>query len=227
MYLNQSLLITPMTTISYIVGKIINEKPLLQEAIIEGIVNFANLAENIKDDVRKELKKEVKESAIVMALRRHAEKLEAHHHNNFKIKSDIVLRSGLIDITVQKNTALFEKLEKIHKLVDYAKGDTLNIIHGNFETSIVFTDRYKEKMKELLRSLSIIHIEESLVSLTLNVSQKFIDTPGVLAQITRKLAWDNINIYELISTATEINIIVSKDDAMRCYKSLEEIMNNK
>jgi len=216
-----------MATVSHIVGKIIHERPLLQEAIIEGIVNFANLAENIKEEVKKELKKEVKESAIVMALRRHAEKLAVHHPKNFKIHSDIALRSGLIDYTVQKNTDLFEKLERIQKIVDYSKGDTLNILHGNFETSIVISEKHKDKLAQILKGIPIIHFEENLVSLTLNVSEKFMDTPGVLAQITRKLAWDNINIYELISTATEINIIVSKDDAMRCYASLEEIMSKK
>ncbi len=216
-----------MVTVSHIVEKIIIDKPLLQEALIEGIVNYAALAEYLHEEIEKEIGKKVKQSAIVMAIRRNADKLDPIHKKiDFKIESNIIMRTGLIDFTVRKNSVLFEKLEKIRKLVDYHKGDTLNILHGNYETAIIINEKYNEKLLKLLEGIVIEHVEEDLVSLAIKVSEEFMNTPGVLASITRKIAWENINIYEMISTLTEVNIIVNKEDAMKCYKALQKLMHN-
>ena len=40
-----------MVTVSAIVKKLVNEKPLLQEGLRQGIVSFAALAEKIKQQV--------------------------------------------------------------------------------------------------------------------------------------------------------------------------------
>ena len=60
-----------MVTISNIVKKIVQENPLLYEALARNIINFANLAEELKPEIEKVMGEKVKEQAIIMALRRH------------------------------------------------------------------------------------------------------------------------------------------------------------
>ena len=55
-------------------------------------------------------------------------------------------------------------------------------------------------------------------------SERFTDTPGVIFNIVRKLAWENINIYEIISTMTELTFILSKKDSMKAYDVLHELV---
>ena len=38
------------------------------------------------------------------------------------------------------------------------------------------------------------------------------------------IAWENINIFEIISTNTELTFIIHKKDAIRAYKSLEKLI---
>lgn len=214
-----------MVTISHIVEKIVLDRPLLQEALIEDIVSFAALADKLHSDIENELRKNVKVSAIIMALRRHKEKLQENNQvSHLKIDSDIVMRTGLADFTIRKNEALFKKLEKVYNIVDYNKGDVLNIIHGNYETSIIISGKYKQKLLDLLKGVHIEQFEDNLVSLTLKTGRDFIHTPGILASLTRKLAWENINIYEIISTFTEVNIIVGEQDSVRCYLALQKMI---
>ena len=65
-----------MVTISHLVEKIVNERPLLFQAIEQGIVSFGNLAEQLEKEINDELGKDVNRSAVVMALRRYSEKIE-------------------------------------------------------------------------------------------------------------------------------------------------------
>ena len=63
-----------MTTISHVVRDIINRQIFLQEAVNNKIVSYNKLAHHLKPEIESELGTNVKHSAIVMAIRRHAEK---------------------------------------------------------------------------------------------------------------------------------------------------------
>lgn len=215
-----------MVTISHLVEKIVNERPLLFQALEQGIVSFGNLAEQLEPEIKEELGKEVKRSAVVMALRRYSDKINSKHDlPKFDFRSEINMKTNLCDIAIQKSQTLFQKLQKINKIADYAKGDTLNIIRGNYEVSIVTNLKHLAGIKKELKGEKIIKIEENLVALSLNFSEKFLYTPGVIATVIRKLTWEDINIYELISTFTELTFIISKKDATKGYNALQKLVS--
>ena len=37
-------------------------------------------------------------------------------------------------------------------------------------------------------------------------------------------AWEKINIFEIVSTMTELTFILSKKDSMKAYNALQELM---
>ncbi len=214
-----------MVTISHIVQKIINDKTFLLEPMSRGIVAYGSLAEQIKPEIEEEFGKEVKTHAIVMALRRYAESLKAKHKKIiFDYSSEIILKTDMCDISLLRSTSLLNKLKRLYDVVDFEKGDILNIIHGRHEVSVVTNERYREKLLNLLTSEKILNIEKNLVSLTLTYSKDFLYTPGVIFNIVRNIAWENINIYEIVSTNTELTFILNKKDAIRGYKVLEKLV---
>lgn len=217
-----------MVTISHLVKKYVNDRPLLTEALSQEIINFANLAEKLQPLIEKELEKKIKTSAIIMALRRYSEELtEAAPFKKFNFESEIIMKTNLWDIAIVKSPTAIDKIKKIYHIVDLEKGDTLNIIQGNYEITIVISQKYKKKIKEILSSEKILNIQENLVSLTLSYSKDFFYTPGILATITRKLAWENINVFENISTMTELIFIISNKDATKAYNSLQTLIEEK
>ena len=214
-----------MPTISHVVEKIIDSRPLLQEAIIEDIVSFASVAEKIKPAVEKELEKEVKLSAIVMALRRASEKLlRRAPKKRFDYQSDVSMRTNICDIGVLKSPTFFAKLRSIYSIVDYEKGDTLNIIQGNYEVSIIANEKYHDKIINALSGEKIVRSQKGLVIVGLNFPKEYVDQPGVIATITRKLAWNGVNILEVVSTFKELNFVVDKKDATKAYNALQELI---
>ncbi|MEA2036457.1 MAG: hypothetical protein U9O94_03050 [Nanoarchaeota archaeon] len=217
-----------MATVSHLVGKIIGSRPILNDAIEQGIISFGNLAEQLVPEIEEELSKNVKHSAVVMALRRYAEKVDKSFDKpKFDYNSEIIMKTNLCDISIRKSPALFSKLRKIYSIVDYEKGDVLNVIHGNYEVSIVSNMRHLDKIKKELKGEKILNVEKDLVSLSLGFSNDFLHTPGVISTVARNLNWENVNIFELVSTLTELTFIVSKKDSAKGYSCLQKLVSGK
>lgn len=214
-----------MVTISHVVQKLINDKTYLLEPMGRGIIAYGSLAEQLKPEIEEELGTEVKTHAIVMSLRRHAEKLkEKHKQITFDYSSEIILKTEMCDISVLRSPTLLNKLKKLYEIVDFEKGDILNIIHGRHEVSVVTNERYKDKLLIILKLEKILNMEDNLVSLTLTYSKDFLYTPGVIFNVVRNISGENINIYEIVSTNTELTFILNKKDAVRAYKVLEKLV---
>ena len=79
---------------------------------------------------------------------------------------------------------------------------------------------------EFMSGEKILNKEHDLVSLAIIFkSDNFTETPGVIFNAVRKLAWENVNIYEIISTMTELTFILSKKDSMKAYNVLSEMVS--
>jgi aspartokinase len=213
-----------MKTIPDIIKNKLRKHPYLHDMLSKDIANFSKLAEHLQQEISQEYGENVSSSAIMMALRRIAFKLENKKLPPNKVfNSEIILKSGLCDLTVLKTPSLVNKLKTVYDIVDQVKGETLNIIHGNYEVTIVITEKHLDKLKKLLEKEEILNIEKNLVSLAMSFSKDFLYTPGMLSLATRELAWENLNVYENISTMTELIFIVSGKDATRAYTTLKKL----
>ncbi len=215
-----------MVTIAHLVKKKLQENPFLLEALQRNIINYAALAEEMLPFVRKEMGILVKESAIMMALRRYAEELEKGGKKmDFLFEGELNLKTGIIDVNVVKTNPLLSKLKEMYDIADFRKGDSLHIILGTNEVAIITNERYDEKLSSLLKHEKILTKQKGLVSLSINFADKsFISTPGVIFAATRVIAWEHINIYEIISTASELTFILKEKDAMRAFNALQEMI---
>ena len=215
-----------MVTISHLVKKAVSENSFLLEAMSKELISYGNLAEQLKPEFEQELGKKVKESAIIMALRRYAEELHDFDKKiNVKLQGELVMRTNIIDFNVVKSDSLLNKIKNLYSLTNFEKGDTLNIILGNNEVSIVTNEKYKEKLTNFLKGEKILQKKFDLIALTVIFDNKsFFNTPGVVFTAIRKIAWEQINIFEIVSTMTEMTFILGKKDSMKAYNVLQELV---
>jgi hypothetical protein len=216
-----------MVTVSHLVKKAVSQNSFLLEAMSKELISYSNLAEQLKPEIEQELGKKVKESAIMMALRRYAEELQSFDKKikKFEFHGEIIMRTNIMDFNILKSNTLLNKIKDIYNLVDFEKGDTLNVILGSNEVSIVANEKYKEKLSNFLKGEKILNKKFGLVALTLIFDSKdFFDIPGSIFTATRKLAWEQINVYEIISTMTEMTFILHKKDSMKAYNALQELV---
>lgn len=216
-----------MVTISHIVKKIIKDRPFLEEALSQKLISYGNLAEQLKEKIEEELEKSVKHSAVVMALRRYADEIKETEAKlaEFDYSSEIVIKTNVCDFTVVKSPSLLAKLKQLYSIVDFNRGDVLNIILGNYEVSIIISDKYRNDLTKFLKGERIINKDLNLASLTFRfTSGDFVHTPGVIFAVIKKLAWENINIYDVVSTKTELTLLLSKKDSIKAYDRLHELV---
>ncbi len=215
-----------MVTVSHLVKKAVSENSFLLEAMSKELVSYGNLAEQLKPEIEKELGKKVKDSAVVMALRRYGEELQSFDKKirKFRFQGEILMRTNIMDFNVVKSSSLLNKIKNIYNLVDFWRGDTLNIILGSNEVSIVTNEKYKEKLSNFLKGEKVLNKKFDLVALAVVFEGgSFLTTPGVVFTAIRKLAWENINIFEIVSTMTELTFILGKKDSMKAYNVLQEL----
>src|SRR6056297_2463856 len=206
-----------MESVSSVVKKLLKQKPFLLEAFERGILSYGSLAEEFKPLIEQSLNKEVKESAIVMALRRYADDVQrnAPAIRENRLSCEIVMKTNICDFNMRKTENLLPRLKELYGIVNLGRGDFLNVTIGNDEISIAVSDKYEQED---------LDFRDGLVSLTLIFSGDFLHTPGVVFQALRKLAWENINVYEIISTMTELTVVIERNDSTRGYEALQEFI---
>lgn len=130
-----------------------------------------------------------------------------------------------MEFNIVKSQNLLAKIKNLYTIVDFEKGDTLNIIVGNNEITIIINEKHMKKVTDFLKEEKTINKESDLVALAISFTSKdFFDTPGVIFTAVRKLAWENVNIYEIVSTMTELTFILSKKDSMKAYNVLQGLV---
>src|SRR3989338_7536856 len=118
-----------MVTISQVVKKIVDDLPYVHECLGKGMLNCAYTAEYMRPRVEQELGVKVKTSAVMMALRRYGEEIVRRYDTKFPFdyRSEVALKSGIVDIAIQRSPTLFAKLKSLYTSTDYERGDVLNI----------------------------------------------------------------------------------------------------
>ncbi len=215
-----------MSSVSSEVKILLDNKPFLLDTLGRGILSLGNLAEDLRPEIESRLGKEVKDSAIVMALRRYSEEIQQHSEPAGAISGEIIMKTNICDFNVRKTPVLMGKLKDLYGMVSIERGDFLNVTVGNNEISIYVSGKYYSSMEEFLSSEVVYSSQKGLVSLTLVFSGDFLNTPGIVFQVIRRLAWENINLYEIVSTMTELTVVIKKEDSIKGYEVLQKYMDS-
>lgn len=213
-----------MTSIPTIVEEIIKKKPFLESALIDGLINLSSLARKIKPEVEKYAGKEINDGAIIMALNRLVPRLELLSHIKFqKIienMGDIIVRSNLADLAFVNSRTLFACQSALLEMIDGQKDLFCTFSQGINETTLVVSSSIVPMVKDIFRNEEMISKVQNLSSITIKLPLENSLYPGVYYYIFKELAWDNVNITELISTTNEFTVVINDSDIHRAFSIL-------
>ena len=208
-----------------LVEETLRKQIFLQEAISHGIVSYNKLAEYIKPEIEKELGKKLKNSAVSMAIRRYAEKMESKENTiSLNYFRETLLKTDICYIIVEESAAALNKIQSIYNRMELKHGNIFNIVHANYEIGIITNQRTKGMILDELVDENISRVVEDLVVISLTYSKDYLLTPGIIYNVSRFLAWENINILSIWLTTQEFNLLISRDDSMRTYNALEKLI---
>lgn len=216
-----------MMTIPEIVEKIIKKSPFLEEGLSKKIINLSALSRIIKPEIEKELYKKVENGAIIMALKRLSNRLD--HKNDIKKifinAPDIIVRSNLIEYTLANSSSLIPKHQKLLEIVNSQKEFFSTITEGVFETTLILSLELESSIKKIYQSEKVIFKVNNLSSITIRLPKENIDLSGVYYFILKPLAWEGINIFEVVSTTHEITLIFGEKDIDQAFLNLKNLFN--
>ena len=215
-----------MVTVQHLVRKMMAQRPFVAEALSHGVINIAALAQMLMPDLEKELGKKVTFAAVNMAVRRLAEEAGTivFRKPRFDKDADITMKSQLAEITIYRTEDIQQHIKRLYEIVNMRQGDFLTITQGLHEVTIFTNARHVRTIQDIVPARSIKKIIGGISSITIALPPQAIDTIGYFFVVTRALAWDNINIVDVVSTYTEMTYMVKDQDASRAFDCLRNVI---
>ncbi|PWJ42541.1 aspartate kinase [Sediminitomix flava] len=217
-----------MITVSEAVENYIHQSPYLLEAITDDIINYTALARKIKDEIEEELHKDIQVGAIVMALKRLKPKLNRLNIQDEVLSyvnkmGEIIVRSDLIDFTFKNSVTLIQKQQKLLREIENMKDIFHASSKGVYETNIVSSKKIEDIVENIFGSEELLHKTEKLGAITMRLPADNITVPGIYYYILKKIAWEGINISEVVSTTNEFTLIIDQKDVNRTFSLLHNM----
>lgn len=214
-----------MVTISQILENLIKQKPFVESALVEGLINISALARQLKPEIEKISRKEVTEASIIMALKRFVAHMDVSMHRKIekatKSFGDIIVRSNLCDFTFKHSDTLIEKQSVLIKKLTTEKDIFYTISSGVFETTIVISSNFEKDVKQIFKEEKLIASSLAISSITLLLPKDNIKIPGLYYHIFKQIAWEGISVLEAISTTNELSIILKDKDVDRAFSVIK------
>ncbi len=213
-----------MRTISQLINNEIQSRPLIEEGLANGVINLSALARQLKPKIEQVNLKKTSVGAIVMALHRLGIRLRKQtRKKDFPKVSDITMRSHLVEFTF-KNLSQIEYLrEKVSRLASSKPNSFVSWSQAMFETTLIVNEPLDLEIRKIFPKKGIINEIKNLSSVIIRFEESTIYTPGVYYQILKALAWENINLIEIISVSNEISLFFEDKEIERAFMVVKNL----
>ncbi len=216
-----------MITVPEATKKIVERSRYLTEAMSKDLINLSSLARYIKPEVEDILIKKVSEASILMALKRLSEDIKPPTFTNiFKSPPDMIVRSNLFELVIANSDTLAKKHAEIVSICGKDKRYFFAMTQGVLETGLIASSDLYEQIKQIVREEKIIGEFNHLSAITIRLPEQNIETPGVYYYFLKSLAWDNVNIIEILSTYLEATLIFEEKEINKAFGILKSIFSN-
>jgi len=214
-----------MVTVSRVVQKIIKENPSLEIALAKDLLSYSKLARYMHAEVEKELGRKVKDPAIIVSLKRMREKAEKMYERKKVFSAaEMNTSSDLMEITVMRSPKIPAIISDLNESKAVGEGAVLNVIQGDRQTTFIFSRKMEKEVREALQGEKFISELSGLAQISIGFSKEMFETPGFIVYVLKEVSWNNINIIEIISTYTELALIVNEEDLMKAYEILRKVL---
>lgn len=210
-----------MITVPEATKKIVERSRYLSEAISKGLINYSSLARYIKPELEQMLIKKVSLGSIIMALNRLESEFQPKFRksNIFQTPPEITVRSNLILVSFPNN-----EIQGLSLLIsrDVTARSVFLRNQGINETSFILSQDLFDNYRNTIKSKTE-KIYENVSSITIYLPNTALETSGIYYFFLKSLAWEGINILELVSTVSEFTVVVSNRDAERAFAVIKSL----
>lgn len=200
----------------------IDARPVIQEALAQGLVNLSALARRIRADTR--LKGE---EAVLVACRRHQRSLTPKGHDESVRRvlsgSKLEIRTRVGVITARSHWQVFSRLESAVKRAG-ASNHPIHVIRGSEALTVITDENLLDDTVEAVGQENILKRRTGLVELNLRSPEVVEDIQGILAFLAGALSAKGINMVDVISCHKDNMFLVEEADLYRAMTVLNGLI---
>lgn len=216
-----------MITVPEIVSEIIKKSPFLEEGLSRGLINLSSLAREIQPQIQNKLMKDIKVGAIMMALKRLSRKIKPTSNqkltNVLKNITDVAIRSNISEFAFENSPTLIEKQRELLNLISTGRNTFFTTSSGVYETSLFVSHNMEEETKNIFKDEKFRYEIKDLSAITLILPEEAVFVPGVYYSVLKALAWEGISFVEVVSSYTELTIILQNSNVDRAFSILKKL----
>ena len=82
----------------------------------------------------------------------------------------------------------------------------------------------EKEMKEVLSGEKVLLEMKGLSQISISFGKEMFETPGFMVYVLKELSWNGINVIEVISTYTELSVVVESKELTKAYGILEKLL---
>ncbi len=216
-----------MNSIGTATEALINRSPFLREAMAEDLLNISALARKLQPDIEEMLGKKINEGAIVMAIKRMTpglyQRLNTKITNMMGDLGDFLVRNNLTDFTFENSDTLKTAQTLLFETISKERDSFFALCQGVTETTYVLQERHSALLEKYFSKERMKSHNLNLSSVTVVLPNLNNEIYGVYYYLLKHLAWQGINIVEIVSTSTEFTVVVRQDDVESAFGILMQL----
>ena len=209
-----------MISIKECVDVIVSDNLFLEDSLYNEYLNLSSFALYILPRVEQMTKKEVTIWSIKIALSRISkEKQKSIPYK--RICSDNIFVKKNISLISLNNTINSNKLiSKLHSINLWEDKNYFWVIQWVNEIDIIYSKNLKSWIDDILCNHNIKLKIDNLWAIWIHLDEELLNTMWVIYNLTKKLAFYNINIVNILSTYTEIVFVIKEKDIKKAFEVL-------
>lgn len=179
----------------------------------QGLLNLSAYAKKIQPVICGRLHQDVPANTIVAALSRLQKQMPVRRLPNLESMkvSDISVKTGLCEVTYEKTETIHSLLLKVASQAKVARRDFFALTVGLSQISFIIPENELQRIKKELHSAKPFLTLSNLAAVTVQFDSQYLKLPGVIFQFVKVLASRGVNIVEIVSTYTELSVIVAEE----------------
>jgi hypothetical protein len=179
----------------------------------QGLINLSAFAKQIGDEVEASVGQPVPTNTIVAALSRLQKTRESCVEPRIQLHaSDLSVKTGLSAIAYEKTEEVQALLPKVATQTQLTRSDLFALAIGLSQISFVVPQGQLAALRKELNDIKPLYTSNNLASVTVRFGPQYLKTPGVVHHFIRSITVRGVNIVEVVSTFTELTVIVEDAD---------------
>lgn len=216
-----------MPSISTSVERIVMESSFLMEGLSRNLINLSELARQLQPQLESDMWRPVGQAAVVMALRRVAERLPDAANQPAAVvprTGELTTRTELTEYTFRHSDSIGECHRQLLDRTAAMEGAFVTVTRGVNEVMVICGRSVRAVVEQVFAGERLLTRQDNLNALTMHLDPSCSRTSGLHHTLLKQLAWEKVEVVNMICTYTEMTILLEQNQTGAAFNVMSRAL---